>query len=291
MKTIFISGFRWSGSSAATELIESNFSHKKVPGEEFVPVNLGLLAMCSFKKRSIFRYFLAPYFLDPKNYFKKVSPIRFFLIRISISVLSLRKDWLNNYPVKLSEMLSEGYVNNNSYRCFLDEVYREPLLDNVSHIAHLVMSFINLVRTDASDVIIANNCIPGFYTELLTELSRMPYTKVVTVERNVNDQAKEIKKYSSFGVARSLKSIEADIVCENSALDSVSSGSSVLNLKFEGLVIDSVYREHFLEVISEFLDIQRESYSYDVVKDSINNISAEAKSEYLNTQKNKLLLV
>ena len=91
MKTIFISGYRWSGSSAASELIYENFNYQHVPGDEFVPLNLGLLPISNVGKVNRFRKFITPFFLDPLNAYKKASSTRFLFIKLIIYIIAIKK--------------------------------------------------------------------------------------------------------------------------------------------------------------------------------------------------------
>ena len=278
MKIIFVSGFRWSGSSAASELIEENFVHRKVPGEEFVPLNLGLLPIKGGRAGAVRRFF-APFFVDPANYFHKVGVVRFAFLRGLIFILGFNKKWLRNYSCVLDSMIPGGYRDNVAYRLFVMEMYDLREGGSIDGLVKLIVDFIDIVAGAGGGMVVANNSIPAAYSEILSELSRNPRHFVVTVNRNPLDQAREIRKYSFSGRFCSFNKVYSSILNARRSLF-FSEADNVHHLSFEGLVLNKLYRDQFLEKVSKFVGVDRGAFSAHAVANSAKNIGDRAKQEY-----------
>mgnify|MGYP000433153775 CR=1 FL=1 len=75
-KYVVVVGFRWSGSSAVSDLIAENHNFSELFGDEFIPFSFGVLPILYPKDSSFLKRFLAVYFLDPKLKIIKIAKKR-----------------------------------------------------------------------------------------------------------------------------------------------------------------------------------------------------------------------
>lgn len=281
MKAIFISGYRWSGSSALTELVMDNFRCATVVGEEILPLNLGFIPRTEHVKWSYTRYFLSGFFLDPLNLYSKRNFFGNLILMALVKCIAFSKPWIRNYVNCLSEMLRDGYHENLHYRDFVLSVYSTSYNIDAEHFSLMVSDFLMLLKFDENmDVLIVNNAIPAESHLLLQAISQQENIMVMRVKRDIRDQSKDIRNNSLLGKIYSLSRIQWDLSQVYDGAHPSNAGN--LLISFEGLVLNSAYRNEIIAGIANFLGIDLHEINSRAISKSSQNISQAVKDTYLN---------
>jgi hypothetical protein len=268
-KYIIVVGFRWSGSSAASDLIAENFSLSELFGDEFIPFSFGVLPILYPTESSFLKRFLSIYFLDPKFKYVRVSFIKRIFINAIVQVLSYRSHWLGDYKDNIEKYFNNGYVNNINYGKLITSIVSEK----EKNLKKIIVKILDLTKktNNEGSTILLNNIIPGNYRLALKELDASKNILIVCIKRNISDQISEIKKYSLFG-----RFIPKFLIKRNlySTYKKYSTSDDFCFINFEELVLDISTQEKFLDDVNAFSGVVaiKETYTRDCFVNSHHNI-------------------
>lgn len=272
-KYIIIVGFRWSGSSAAAELISENFKYSEIYGDEFLPLSFGLLPILYPDNTTVFKRFISLYFMDPEFRYLKISRFRKYLTNIIVFILSVKSHWLKDYNININRYFKEGYKFNDKYGALIASIQTnktapslKTIIDNLIELTH---------RTNPKQhTILLNNIIPGNYHEALCVLNEFENIQIACVKRTITDQMMDIRRNSMFGrylpkflLRRSIEKMYGKLT----------TSKKLKILRFEDLVLSEVCRNTFLTEVEHFGNGKRISrqFTNKCLRNSHRNISAE----------------
>lgn len=274
-KYIIIAGFRWSGSSAAAELISENFQYSEIYGDEFLPLSFGVLPILYPDDTTISKRFMSVYFMDPEFRYLKISYFRKYLIKILIFMLSLRSHWLKDYNININKYFKDGYEYNDKYGDLIASLQTNKTLRSPKNV---IDKFIELTdRTNSNQhTIILNNIIPGNYHEALCELNEFENIQIVCVTRTIIDQMLDIRRNSMFGRCTPKFLLRRSIL---RMYQKLTMSKELKILRFEDLVLSEGCQNSFLTEVEHFGDGKRISsqFTKKCLRNSHRNISAASK--------------
>jgi len=129
-------------------------------------------------------------------------------------------------------------------------------------------------------VLMVNNAIPAESNLLLQAISQQENKMVIRVERDIRDQSKDVRNNSLLGKIHSLTKIQRGL---SQVYDGAHpSTADNLLISFEGLVLNSAYRNEIFAGIANFLGIDLHEFNSRAISKSSQNISQAAKGTYLN---------
>lgn len=279
MKRIFISGFRWSGSSALEELIQENFDIYPIAGDELIFFSKGVMPILYHDSFNFLERTMAPFFLDPFNNFGLISPQKFRVIKILIWIVSFRKRWVIDYQFIYSTWFGPEYRQNITLRRLIERVYfllRNPTPYVAECEAVCLLNYLIdvVLENSGEEAILLNNCIPARFSKLLRRVDEHQDSLVICVKRDPEDQAREIKKSSFFGPVIPQKFIFKNLKGQYSRFDD----DNDLLASFEDIVLDDNKRTKLLDRVAVFLGKKPNGlYRTSAIKNSHLNISKRAK--------------
>ena len=274
MKRVFISGFRWSGSSALEELVQENFRVCPIVGDELIFFSKGVLPIIWPRSFSIFERTLAPFFFDPFNHFGRISRFKFWFIKTLVFFISFRKKWISSYHQRYYLWFGADYILNEPLLELVGKIDRSSQVKDhcagVEEVYELICYLTDVVleHLDA-DAILLNNFVPARFVNLLKKANESADNIVFCIRRDVEDQAREIKKNSFWGPLLSHNRLSKNLLKQYAQYN-----DSNLIVSFEDIILDDKKRDGVLNRISVFLGLEPASvYRISTIKNSHLNIS------------------
>ena len=270
-KFIFISGFKWSGSGALYELIMENFTISEISwGQEFLPISFGLLPQLYPQDATFFRRFISVYFIDPRFSFIKVNPLKKYLIKTFVCILSLNSHWLKYYKLNINKYFINGLYNNAALVSLFKDSFIKRDSSKFCNNLLLILEHCNITEK-SSNVLILDNIIPGNYITCLNTLKAFNNIKIFLVKRCLYDQVRDIKRNSVLG-----KFIPFFILFNkiNQTYNLNDIHSENESFSFEKIILNSKYRNDILFQLSFFISRNKSlNFTNNCIINSHKNIS------------------